>query len=133
MARTYATPDDLDDWLDTPPDEARATRLIRRASLHIDSLLTTAVYTVDEDGGPVDLPVIEALRDATCAQVAWWVETGDVTGASAQWQGVSAGSVSLTRGYKAGSSNTGQEARTAPEAIQILATAGLLSHPPRSA
>jgi hypothetical protein len=130
--RVYATAADLDGWLDDQLPEADAAKQLRRASMHIDSLLITAVYRVDEDGEPLDLHVIDALRDATCAQVAWWADTGDTSGAASQYQQTSIGSVGLTRGYSSGKSAAGPSARTAPEAVQILATAGLLSGAPQA-
>ena len=43
-------------------------RIMARASLAIDKALIGARYEVDEDGLPTDAILVEALRDATCAQ-----------------------------------------------------------------
>lgn len=120
------------DWEDSdftdgePP--ASLKKLIGRASLHIDSLIRNAVYETDEDGGPVDLDIIETLRDATLAQVAYWEETGDVSGAMAGAQSMGIGSVSIggikTAGDNAHAKN---ESRHAPEAVNLLRQAGLLT------
>lgn len=72
MARVYATADDVIDWLgDYPP--ANVDTLITRASLIVDELLIGVRYAVDTNSMPTDTTVIGALRDAVCAQIAWWV------------------------------------------------------------
>ena len=43
-------------------------RIMAKASLAIDKALVGARYDVDEDDMPTDTVLIEALRDATCAQ-----------------------------------------------------------------
>jgi len=111
-----------------PVEEKSLNARLRRASQSIDSLILTAVYDVDEDGYPTDLDVADALRDATCAQVAFWQETDDVTGAEAQAGVVKIGSVQLGQSQTAAAaSKTPEETRRAPEALSILRTAGLLS------
>ena len=80
--RTYATLSDLASWLgEVPPDNAG--RLLLTATRRVDLALVGAVYPVDDDSMPTDLVAIAALRDAVCAQVAWWNETGDTTGSGA--------------------------------------------------
>lgn len=104
--------------------------LLKRASATIRRLTLTASYDVDEAGLPTDPAVKQAFADATCAQVAWWDDTDDVTGAESQAGPVKIGSVSLGgSGVGGGASNTrnAATARYAPEAIDILRVAGLLS------
>lgn len=80
----YADSDDLSDML---PDglvvPADATRLLAAAGREIDRMLVTAVYDVDDGGDPTDAQFIIAFKDATCAQAAWWIETGDEQGVAA--------------------------------------------------
>ena len=73
----YATVDDLRDWLwNEPPDDA--DRQLSNASRVIDGALFGAIYTTDPVTFlPTDPLIIAALRDATCAQVEWWLTTGD--------------------------------------------------------
>jgi len=128
--RTYATLSDLATWLgEVPPDNA--ARLLLTATRRVDLALVGAWYPVDEDSMPTDPAAIAALRDAVCAQVAWWVETGDSTGsgAGAEWSSVSIGKLSLSRGGGTsgrGSSSTMGGGRLAADAIDILTVAGLL-------
>lgn len=102
---------------------------LRRASSVIDGLTRHARYDVDEDGYPTDEDVSDAFKNATCAQAAWWDETDDVTGAGSQDGTVSIGSVSIgARGRSTGNgAPDAAESRIAPEAIQILRDAGLIS------
>lgn len=109
MARVYATRTDLVNYAPASvmvPDEPEATRVLTRASERIDELLTAigAMYTVDSVTKlPTDANFIQAFKDATCAQVVWWLETGDETGVGAGYTSVSIGRVSLSRGQgKAG-------------------------------
>ena len=128
--RIYATPAELADFTgeDAP---ANASALLRRASLLIDGLIITARDDTDDEGYPTDLEVTEALRDATCAQASWFDETGDVSGAAGRFNSLSLGSFSGSGGGTGSGANTSAaESRLAPEAVQILQTAGLLNQPP---
>lgn len=129
MRRIYATPGDYAEWTGEPALEAEVAPMLRRASALVDNLIMTARYRTDAEGMPTEERVREALRDATCAVVAWWAETGDASGASGQYASVSLGSLSLERtpGTHPGDAQAG---RVAPEAVQVLATAGLLSQAP---
>lgn len=128
-ARVYATASQLEDWLDGVVDmPERPDALLTRASRRVDLALTGAWYPVDDNGMPTTTAVVEALRDAVCAQVAWWVETGDTTGsgAGAEWSSVSIGKLSLSRGGGSGSSTTAAPRRLCQEAVDLLTVAGLL-------
>ncbi|MFB8763836.1 hypothetical protein [Nocardiopsis alba] len=131
MARVYATPSDLTEW-GVELDQAEARGMIRRASALVENHTITARYRVDGDGMPTEPRLVEAFRDAVCAVVAWWEETGNASGAAGQYTDVSLGSLSLRRAPSAGGHSSAQAARIAPEAVQILATAGLLSQAPGS-
>jgi len=125
--RSYATTGDLARWVDPLPVDARGR--LERATMKIDELLRCAWYPVDDDGEPTEPDHQVALRDATCALVRWWGETGDDgTGAGRLWTSVSAGSISVTR------ANAGrppsQEETYGSEVLTILAARGLLGHPP---
>lgn len=102
---------------------------LRRASGVIDGITRLSRYDVDDDGYPTDLTLSDTFRDATCAQVAYWAETDDPTGAISQEGTFSIGSVSIGAvGRSAGNGAPNeQQARIAPEAVEILETAGLLS------
>lgn len=125
--RVYATTVDLANYLHGPPPTDAQRKLVR-ASRRIGSLIRTAVYDADETTGmPTDATILAAVRDATCALVEWWGETGDETGAAAQMQSVSIGSVALGRGYTGAGSATGASQTLSDEAIEHLRGAGLLS------
>lgn len=103
MPRVYATRADLANYAPptyTVPSEPEATRVLTRASLRLDNTaLKTAVYDVDDTTGlPTDVDVITAIRDATCAQVVWWADTGSESGAADLYSDVSIGSARLSRG-----------------------------------
>lgn len=114
----------------TVPADPEATRLLGRASRRIDTLLLRAVYEVDDNDVPTDTAVAEALREATCAQAAWWLELGDESGAAAQFQTVGVGSLNLGRGYTGGGSATGPAQTTSAAAVEVLQQAGLILHEP---
>lgn len=126
--RVYATEADYLDFTrdSTAPD--RVDSLLRRASSEVDGLIRTAVYDTDEDGYPTDPGVSDAVRDATCAFVAYWAETDDPTGAGAIAGPVKIGSVSLGGTSTGGaSSRTPADTRRADEALTILRNAGLIT------
>lgn len=108
-----ASSDFLPADLDVPTD---VDRLLSRASRAVDRLLLLAscVYAVDDDGLPTDDRVVAALRDATCAQAAWWIETGDEAGTASVVQSASSGG---------GPSSSGPMPRWAPDAVDVIRTA----------
>jgi hypothetical protein len=77
MSRTpYATPEQYEAWsgLVAP---LNAERLLTRASELLDATATAPFIVSDTTGLPEDVDEAAALRDATCAQVRFWVETGE--------------------------------------------------------
>lgn len=118
----YATTADLTAaWpSDAGPVPADAARLLEAASDLLDTtILLSAAYCTDDAGAPTDPIVVEALRDAVCAQVRWWDETGDELGSAGTVQSVSIGSVSLTRAATAGPGGGGG-GTLAPQVGRIL-------------
>lgn len=114
---SYATPAELTAWLpdglDSPSD---ASRMLASASRAVDRMLTVlgAIYDVDTDGVPTDTSVIVALREATCAQASWWVETGDEQGAASRLNSAGSGG---------GPYWGGLVQRFSPESVEILQSA----------
>nr|WTB07398.1 hypothetical protein OG546_26175 [Streptomyces antimycoticus] len=124
MGRVYATPEQYTAWTGQPAP-ADADRLLARASEDVDDALTTAVYATDALGMPTDPAIVQALADATCAQVEYQQATGDDgTGAAGRWDAVSIGPVSLS-GRKDGPTAAG-DVDLAPRAYRALRRAGLL-------
>lgn len=100
-ARSYATTTDLADWLRAAPPTDAAKQL-RDATRELDYFLRTAIYDVDDDGEPTNAEVTVAFRDACCAVVEWWAETGDPLAAVSAYGSVSIGSVTLSRTQASG-------------------------------
>jgi hypothetical protein len=126
---TYASTSDLAAWLrDAPP--ADAERMLQAATREVDSLLLTSRYLTDADGYPADLAQRRAVRDAACALVEWWVETGDAYGAAGMFGSMSAGSISVGRATAAGGDTSSGQARVNAQVRRILAAEGLLGHAP---
>lgn len=117
MAREYAT---LADLGDNPPDNA--ADLLARANRFLSSnLFTYCWYGPDEAGMPANPFVIEAFRDAVVAQVRWWDELGDSTGAAAAgWGNVAIGSVTLGRSVTAVAGADAPARQFAPEVWDCL-------------
>lgn len=126
-ARVYATQEQYRAW---SGDETATVSdaLLTRASMQVDLILRGAVYDVNDQSMPTNVDVIQALQDATCAQIQWWDELGDTTGAGAasQFQSAALGSASYTKGYSSAGSNAGNGSGLSPTAFQILEVAGLL-------
>lgn len=130
MTTVHATPADLagDPW-NLELDEATAAARLARAATIIRNLILTAVYQVGTDGKPTNPDTAAALRDATCAQAAWFDETGDTgSGAASAYSTLSLGSARLSVGGGGSATNIGvEQSRYSPEAVQILTNAGLLT------
>lgn len=123
--RRYADTVDLAGYLGEAVPSG-ADMLLVRATEAVDWLLRYSRFAVDADGMPADAKVLAAVGKATCAVVAWWVETGDPSGAAARFQSVSINGVSLSRG-QSGSDAIGDLLGWA--AGKVLDEAGLLGHP----
>lgn len=133
--RAYATAADLNDppWNAQTEDAIEALTAIMRATPLLEDLTKTAVYAVDDDGYPTDPKVAEAFKDAACAQALYSLDTGDMTGAAARFNSLSLGSFSASGGGTGSATNTSAaEDQYAPEAVRILANAGLIARAPRS-
>lgn len=115
MPAPYATATELASWTGEAAP-ANADWLLARASELIDSILT-APFEVDEATElPTDTDKAEALRDATCAQVHFWGQTGaehDIDGL--------AGS-----DFSVGALSGKRPPERSPQAMRILKTASLL-------
>jgi hypothetical protein len=102
-----------------PPEDL--SRLLTRASELIDDYARTASYPTDVDDFPTDADDIAAFRDATCAQVEFWLagdEEDDVLGPLSD---LNIGGVSAKPAYVM---------VLAPRAARILRAAGLYSNEP---
>lgn len=93
----YANADDLGAYLGTEPP-ADSDRLLIRAQELIDATLTSAMYTSDTNGNPTNAAVIGALKQATCAQVEYWLSVGDELGTLDKFNSYSIEGISVSRG-----------------------------------
>lgn len=122
MARVYATADDLAVWLGYQPP-ANALTLLTRASLVLDELLIGARYDVDVDSMPTEQCVIDATRDAVCAQVGWWLSNAALNStASAMGEGCGGGDARLSN---ATINPDPKLAPVGPDVFRVLHVAGL--------
>ncbi|MGW3191596.1 hypothetical protein ACWDBT_27525 [Streptomyces ardesiacus] len=119
--RTYATTTDLANYLQAaaPLDVAH---LLEGASRMLDTrVLAYCRYDVDEEGMPSDPDVKAAIGRAVCAQVAWWDEVGDSTGAAGVGYGnVAIGSVNLGRSVTSVSGDDSAARQIAPQVADEL-------------
>lgn len=93
---------------------ADIARLLARASEIVDAHVTSP-YSLEDDGSFTETAIAEAFRDATCAQVEWWLATGDEAEATARFKSPGVGGLDI--------STTGL--RLAPRAADALDRAGL--------
>lgn len=94
---------------------ADADRLLARASELIDTH-AFGYYVVDSvTSRAVDTHVLVGLRDATCAQIEWWMQTGDEVEATSRFAYPGIGSLNVRTSGR----------RLAPRAQDALRRAGL--------
>lgn len=75
MALAYADTDDLAQYTgEVAP--AGAARLLREAAALVRFATRNDLYDVQPSGLPSDDDLREAMRDATCAQVEYWIAAG---------------------------------------------------------
>lgn len=131
--RRYASTDDYAYYTgEKDPPDGLDRRLLVRASRAVDTNLIGVVYDTDGQGMPTDPRLRDVLREATCAQAAWWWSKGDRQGTGiittpAEWDQVSIGDVRLARSSPAAPApGPGARHQLAPDAEAVLRTAGLL-------
>lgn len=127
MVGVYATPAQYATYVGGALP-ANLGRLLRRASQDVDADLITAIYDI------TDAVVLAALAEATCEQVADWLDKGWLGGAALPVNSVKIGSVQLT-GLLGGSAQGGSAVgvsgqRLCPRAYGVLQRAGLTGQPP---
>jgi len=128
----YAAPADLAAYTGTavPPAGAEFTRQqgqLDRAADLIARVTRTARMPIDSAGVPTITLARTAVARATCAQVAYWGEALDETGAGALYDSVKMAGVELTRARTSSGSRHPAGSRLAPAALDILTAAGLFS------
>jgi hypothetical protein len=96
MTTPYATVDDLHAYLGSDPP-ADAQRLLARAQNLVDAVLNTSSFTTDASGNPTDASVIAAFNEAVCAQVEYWIASGDELDLQGNWVQYTMAGVSVTR------------------------------------
>lgn len=114
----YATAAELLDYVGTElelPSEPEQERLLDRASDLVDVITLGRIDTDDDEH-------TAAARDATTAQVEWWLSAGEDSEIGAPVQSYSVGSLSLTYGQ----GNSARNQMLAPRAKRHLFLAGLL-------
>lgn len=114
----FVTGGDLTGALSSAFDDVDAA--IRLASYRVRDELRTARFAVGPDGHPSETAVEQAVKDATLAQLTFWADTGDVSGAATQIGGGSILSVSLPGGSGTTDLSQKQSARVAPAVADIL-------------
>lgn len=125
MSRTYATEPDFEEYLKPDPVPSGAARLLRDASLEVDEMLLTAHYRVDHDDMPVERHVIDAMRDATCAQAEYRHDYGDEIEALSHGESIKLGPISFGGAFSSGP-NPQPLPKFAPRAVRYLRVAGLI-------
>lgn len=131
MARIFATPRDLADYLNPDADPgtaeppANAKRLLRNASREVSRITMASIYDTDVDGMPTEDTIAAAFAEATCAQAEWAIGNGDADGdGPGGYSEASFGSITLKRASTADSTITQQASGEA--ATAILRDAGVL-------
>lgn len=126
MARVYATPADLADYTGSAAPAA-AERLLRDATTMLEArVFRLCWFVADTDGYPSNTVVRTAFTQAVCAQVAWWDEVGDSTGAAGVgWGSVEIGSVKLGRSVTTVSGDASPARQVAPQAMDALLSTDL--------
>lgn len=112
---THATAAELQDYLgeSVPTD---ADRLLQRASELIDTFVMTPYAIDDITGLATEQRVVDELRNATCAQVEYWMKTGDEADVLTERDAVS---------FPGALSVSGKGRRLAPRAADALRRGGL--------
>jgi hypothetical protein len=133
-APIYANLAEYRDWLEDQTAEV-SPALFARASEVIDEVLIGALYAINDDTQlPTATAIMDALRDATCAQVQYMAAVGDTTGTgtTTSWGNIKIGSVALSekKVLTPAPMKTVTGADVAAAALRPLRVAGLLVRTP---
>lgn len=126
MARIYASAADYQEYTGQASPADIETLLAKASRMLEARIFRLCWFEADADGLPSNPLVREAFANAVCAQVGWWEELGDSTGASvAGWGSVKLGSASMSRpeGQTSGAASAARE--IAPEVGDILGSEDL--------
>lgn len=122
MARVYADQAAYEAYTGAAAP-ANIGQLLARASQFLDSrVFRLCVYDTDPSTGmPTHDLVVAAFSDAVCAQVQWWDELGDHTGAAGVgWGNVQIGTARLGRSVTAVSGADSPSRQVAPAVWDAL-------------
>lgn len=127
----FATPADVEKWMDEPLDGRSVDSLLRRASSLVQRAVRSARFAVTPAGMPEDPDVMDALRGAVCEQVTVWVENDiSPTAIASAVGGVSSSSIgdaSVSYSTVEAAAVKDQAANELCDAaLDILANAGLI-------
>lgn len=133
-----ATSQDYLDYTGASAVPDNITALLRSASRLVRRDTVTAVYDVDTAGNATNSVVIDALRDATCAQAAAWDDqkinplAGGVVVANpvATSKSLDGASITYAGAQQAAAVRAAIADCLVPEAVDILTAAGLTSGRP---
>lgn len=135
----YADHAQLVDWMDNENVPEKPKSMLRAASLMVFNATEYAHYRTDSKDFPTEERVRVAFRDATTAQVQYWVELGvkPISGvAGTEFVVLTKAMDGASIGYGADKKVLEAKALAAetlgPVALGILSAAGLLSGPVRS-
>jgi len=123
MPRVYATVPEYETFTGVSPAPAIIAARLAKASKMLDGrVLAYCWYNTNPASGMPTHPLVaDAFRDAVCAQVEWWGNVGEPSGADAVgWGSVSIGSVNLGRSVTAVSGDDAPARQLAPEARDAL-------------
>lgn len=119
--RIYATSAEYEAYTGQTPPSDIDQQLTNASRMLVAEVFRLCWYEVDEDGYPSNSLVREAFSDAVCAQVEWWDEIGDSTGAAAVgWGTVKLGSAQMSRSVTATSGAASAAREVAPKAWDAL-------------
>lgn len=128
MTRIYATAEQYEEYTYATAPTDIEYRLSRASEFLDAQVFRFCAYNTDTAGLPTESAVADALARATCAQVQWGVDVGDVTGASsAGWGSVKIGSVQLSRSVTSVSGSDSPGRQVAPAVWDALQSSDLLT------
>ncbi|MFJ7070183.1 hypothetical protein [Streptomyces sp. NPDC101115] len=126
MARVYATSSQYTEYTGEAAPTDIDVRLARASDFLEARIFRFCLFDVDGDGYPSNALVAEAFAKATCAQVQWGVDVGDITGAAGVgWSKVQLGTARLERSDTVKTGDQSAARQIAPAAWDPLGSSDL--------
>lgn len=90
----------------------------------VDAVLNTSSFTTDANGNPTDATTLAAFNKACCAQVQYWITSGDELDTLGNWTSYTMAGLTVTRAAQMRRDRLCDRAKDALSSVSATTTFG---------